>query len=206
MATFHKDEMHIALAEGTAALRSTRQISFGDGEVFPALSPDEKKIAYVDWSRGGGIKIVNIDGGEPRVIQATTYFEMLAWAPDGAGLVYSGRDDLWTVRLDEGKPRSIAAGAGRKYYPSYTADGRFIVFQRIQENKDDIWKVPVEGGQVQALVTSGMFPRAAPVGTRVAYFQHPTPDEWELHTLDTSNGKDQVMVTGASLAPYHPYT
>lgn len=207
LAVFHKDEMHVALAgSGAPASSSWRQISFGDGEAFPALSPDEKRIAYADWGRTGGIRIANVDGSDPRTFPATTYVMDLAWVPDGSGLIYSGRDQLWTIRLDEGKPRQLALDAGRKGYPSYTADGRTVVFQRIQENKDEVWKVPAEGGPAQMLATGGHFPRASPVGNRVAYFRQPAPGQWQLHVLDLSSGQDQVAASAATLAAYRPYT
>ena len=208
LTAFHKDEVHVAIAVRGGSLASLRQITYGEGEAYPSLSPDERRIAYSDQSPGGGIKIINVDGTEPVEVFIKHPPGALVWSPDGAALAYGdSHNSLWTVRLDEGKPRAVAQMSSSTISLSYSADGQFLVFQLSQNDKSDLWQVPVSGGQAQPLTSdaNSLHPRAAPSGDAVAYFRKTSPQTLELRVMDRATKHDFLVADAQAIAAYRPY-
>ena len=89
--------------------RETRQITYGEGEVFaPAWSPDGASIAFIsdrsedrDTSWNAEVYVVSADGGELQEWSHGLYcfsqsilYGALAWSPDGCKLAVIGNDDV----------------------------------------------------------------------------------------------------------------
>lgn len=184
-----------------------QQVTFtGDVDWGLTLSPDEKRIAFLRF-RGASnddIWIVNVDGSDPRQLTTGTYRPGdLAWSPDGRTIASSGSDhQLWTIRLDEGNSRSFPTVAGDKSNPSYSADGKSLIFELTRSGKTDLWLAPAAGGHGSALTEDGvsMEPRAAPSGTLVAFFRQTPAKTHELAILNTLNRQVRVVATAETLA------
>lgn len=123
----------------------------------PRWSPDGKEIAY-RWYRSGNqeIWVIPADGGASR--QLTDHPDedsVPAWAPSGKEIVFSSRRkggdrDVWAVPAGGGEPRFVIEGG---FFPSYSPDGRWILFQQQQVGAGPLqqWRVPTAGGEPERL-------------------------------------------------------
>ena len=85
-------------------------------------------------SNGGTIYIMNADGSGLRSL--TTGFEP-ALSPDGQQVAFTRWEDqkgLWVINVD-GSNAHLVTGADRARSPSWTPDGRPIIFERTVESK-----------------------------------------------------------------------
>jgi serine/threonine protein kinase len=171
-------------------------------DVQPAFSPDGQQIAFVSTrsSRtdlhnptanspliGGDIWVMSAlgdQGGSARRIVEGGNFP--AWSPDGEAIIYSRGpwfgQKLYRVAASGGEAREIPIKfkaevtlPGHLFYPSYSSDGRWIVF----EARGGIWVVSAEGGEAQ----------------RVAGGRHPVwnPASGAIIYSNTEPGKNQTL-------------
>jgi imidazolonepropionase-like amidohydrolase/Tol biopolymer transport system component len=120
--------------------------------VYPAMSwtPDGKAIVH--WAHGKLRKVTLADAkvseipfhvaGKRTVVEAlrtpievhpkTFHTKMLRWpnvAPDGKAVVYQALGHLWIRELPTGKPRRLTRDDDvLEFYPSFSRDGRSIVY------------------------------------------------------------------------------
>jgi serine/threonine protein kinase len=137
----------------------------------PAYSPDGKQIAFVSTRssssaliyRGPGTPLMGGDvwvmpalGGSARRIAEAGNFP--SWTPDGSAIIYvvgrQGTPKILSVPASGGTPREIPIKlkAGEPsltylFYPSYSSDGRWIVFEG--QPGDGIYVVSAAGGEAQ---------------------------------------------------------
>ncbi len=64
----------------------------------PALSPDGTQVAFTRWRDEAGLYVINVDGGDERLLYGTPQAKAPAWSPDGAKIAFThqkgGRLDL----------------------------------------------------------------------------------------------------------------
>lgn len=160
------------------------QLTADESENFqPAWSPDGKLIAFTS-KRRGGIWIVPSLGGNAR--QLTEGGSYPSWSPDGSMIAYQSTgigDDLgaiasgallpatiWVIPSLGGEARRITEVGnpeGGHGSPSWSPDGKRIVFASYDPEKTEVWMVTL-GGQPRKLIR-GFDPIFAPDGKHV-YF------------------------------------
>src|SRR5919202_111482 len=112
----------------------------GEDEIW-TMNPDG--TARQNLTRHDGRKISDID---PR------------WSPDGQQIAFA-RDDtntggdmqIWVMNADGSNQHAITNLGGRNRYPSWTADGKQIVFQHLESGSFEIYRVNVDGSGVTNL-------------------------------------------------------
>lgn len=114
-----------------------------------------------------------------------------AFAPDGAGIAYVGRDgagvdQVWVKDLDDGAPVQLTHGEEATRRPRWSPDGARIVFAR--EGRG-LWDVPTGGGTARQLVAEGTNPDVSREGRLV--FER----DGELWTA-RADGGDQRRIEG----------
>jgi eukaryotic-like serine/threonine-protein kinase len=96
----------------------------------------------------------------------------LAWAPDGR-LIYhsraSGRDAIWIVDSDGSGSQQLTSDAGGGF--SLSADGRFLVFQKLESSSLGLSKLDLTNGDEMRLTenSTDMTPHFAPDGQTIIY-------------------------------------
>lgn len=116
--------------------------------------------------------LVDVDSGETHQLTSGDFdVRHAAWAPDGQRLCFArtrseaGREhctDIWLVDIDgdaPGEPRRLSTEQANSAAPSWSPDGRWIVFTGSTEAGDAqqrLWLIDVEQGRVQELGDSSI--------------------------------------------------
>jgi TolB protein len=136
------------------------------------LSPDGKRLAISDQSRGGKSMIytVPIEGGSPKQITPLAPSYWHGWSPDGSTLAYcaerNSEFDVYTISAEGGEEKRLTAAKGLDDGPEYTADGKYIYFNSDRTGTMQIWRMKSDGAD-QEQVTRDEFNN---------WFAHPSPD------------------------------
>jgi Tol biopolymer transport system component len=112
--------------------------------IRPAVSPDEKMIAYFAMDgRGWYIAVMSLFGGPPLHTFPIPAIgsRVLRWMPDGRGLAYvDDRDDvsnIWLQRIDGGPPLQLARFTGGDIVAfDWSPDGRQLAYLRVTRSSD----------------------------------------------------------------------
>jgi Tol biopolymer transport system component/DNA-binding winged helix-turn-helix (wHTH) protein len=150
----------------------------------PAWSPDGQYIAYHSRERGG-IWVVPALGGDAR--RLTEFGSKPAWSRDGSMIAFqseSVRDlngsaygalppsTIWIVSSHGGEARQITqvgTPQGGHSSPTWSPDGKRIVFLAYDTSLAELWSVSSQGGDLKQLTTRQLFfdPVYAPDGESV---------------------------------------
>ena len=180
-------------ANAPAALR---RVTFAPGlEDEPTFSPDGKFLAYTTDERGNlDVVVQPLSGGEViRIAESDADEAEPAWSPDGAKIAFvSARDhggrlgvalnvstleqylnakfgDIFLIPALGGAAVKLAEDG---YYPSWSPDGKRIVFMSNREGTLSLWTISAEGGTPTRLTKDGSIdyqPSWSPDGKWIAY-------------------------------------
>jgi Tol biopolymer transport system component len=110
-----------------------------------------------------------------------------SWSPDGTKIVYLGgwaklccwrrAADLRLLDLATGTTTTLASGRAQDLYgPSISPDGTRILFTRYDEtpsgaqgDQEDLWTMPVTGGEPELLLEDRGYAEYAPDGTTIVF-------------------------------------
>ena len=165
-------EIYLRQVSGGADINLTNNPA---DDVQPVFSPDGKQIAFVSTRSsssgilyhgydlplmGGDIWVMPALGGGTRRIAGSGNFP--SWSPDGSAILYTGgpqrRQKIYRVASSGGEageiPLTFKAGAPPHrflLYPSYSSDGRWIVFEADVTTDNIIYVMSAEGGEPQRI-------------------------------------------------------
>ncbi|HEX6975506.1 MAG TPA: protein kinase [Vicinamibacterales bacterium] len=130
----------------------------------------------------------------------TDGFTGVSWAPDGRivfGSIASGRPEIWIANADGSEARQLTNDDSPAQNPAVSADGRFIVFQRFKTDGVNLWKMAIDGADVQQLTREGaaVTPVVSPDSRSVFYTSNSAgfPTTWKV----PAEGGDPVQVSKA---------
>jgi Tol biopolymer transport system component/serine/threonine protein kinase len=145
------------------------QLTADGGQNFePAFSPRGDLLAYCARKRGG-IWVVPVTGGNPR--QLTEFGSHPAWSPDGSQIAFQSAPSgnigfneanaqppstIWLISAEGGEPKQLTQAGnpvGGHGAPSWSPDGKRIVFDASNFGDYFVWSVSVQGSDVKK--TSG---------------------------------------------------
>lgn len=188
--------------------REVQLTADGGQNMESAWSPDGKLIAFYSYTRGG-IWLVSPFGGRAR--QLTEFGSHPTWSPDsqwiafqsnpfstlvtgGAGFSRSSR--IWTIRLDGTGARQItSAGSpgGGHGNPSWSADGKHIVFVSDDHTQAELWSITPDGKGLVCLSTLSAL-------KRLSYDPVYSPDGKSV-LFGAARGLWQIRVSPETSAP-----
>ncbi len=183
----------------------------GSGYIGQAVwSPDGKVIFYTRRHRRQSVQIVvrNLETGQESELHGaaglTTIGPGLAISPDGRYLAFTsswsgtGAKSVSVIPTAGGEPRELHSVQGperiNEKVVAWTPDGRYVVFGKQTQTKDDtqgsttrFWRVPAAGGEPEALglaIEDPLDLRFHPDGRRVAFTSRVDIDEiWVMENF-----------------------
>lgn len=176
-------------------LRSTR------GDLYPALSPDGDRIAFVSDRTGTAeVWTTEADGGDPvqRSDLGSWYARLPRWSPDGRRIAFEayvdGHADVWVIdRLGE-PARRLTSGSGDEVAPSWSRDGRWIYFGADRGDGWQVHRIPVGGGEPERVTRDGGIVAHEGVGGSTLYYSK--PDRPGIWARPVAGESERRVVTG----------
>jgi Tol biopolymer transport system component len=160
-------DVYVMAIGASTPLRLTRH---PDSDVGPAWSPDGRRIVFARYSsRERQLLTVPAEGGSEQVVATVGLGPAdpsapLAWSPDGRFVAYSDRvappetHGVFLLDLETQQRRRLttAPAPGYDTNPRFAPGGRQVAFARRTPTRvEDVYVVPVEGGEPQRLTHDG---------------------------------------------------
>ena len=182
-----QSDVWIVPAAGGDALRVTDDLAI---EQFLTWTPDGRGLTFGSSTNVPQVRIVPIEGGEPRLVSFADYpaFDARV-SPDGASILFvstrSGNNDIWVVPAAGGDPRPLTTSALSDGQPDWSPDGKSIAFSSNRRGSSDIFVMSDTGGEARLLTdwpaTGEGGPRFSPDGRTIAFTSNRearTSDVW----------------------------
>ncbi len=136
-------------------------------DVSPTWNP--KTNAQIAWVSGrtGLPQIYTMASDGTNVVRMTDqgYAVSPSWSPNGQFLAFAwvrhygpgapGASDIYVMDIASKQWAQLTHDGGRNDFPSWSPDGRHIVFQSNRTGKTQIWTMLADGSEQRQLTTSG---------------------------------------------------
>ncbi|HXA43469.1 MAG TPA: hypothetical protein VNV65_11240 [Candidatus Solibacter sp.] len=141
-------------------IRRPHQVSFppdfSGGDDAPAYLPDSSALVLVAWRNNhGNLDQAAVPSGRPRMVIDGTSADVLDPAPGPAGKLawVSRKGGIANVVVGgiDGSGPSVVANFADCRQPTWSPDGRTLVFISQHGGSSDLWSVPAAGGTAQRL-------------------------------------------------------
>jgi len=134
---------------------ATKALAGTDGAIFPFWSPDGRSIGFF---AGGKLKVIDLDGGSPRVLADAPNGRGGSWNRDGTILFApSTAGGILRVASTGGAPTAVtrlATGQSSHRWPEFLPDGRRFLFHANQGAKgaNGLFLASLDGGDVRRVL------------------------------------------------------
>lgn len=127
--------------------RVTTPVTTDDADVGAlALTPDRKSVSFIKAGKEGGLYMVSIDGGTPKLLLSRPRNEdggtvpPYAWSPDGRYVAYpddlrrsgyyywDSTTNIWILDTQTGKKTNVTRLSANHVEPQWSPDGKFLFF------------------------------------------------------------------------------
>jgi len=145
--------------------------------------------------------------------QLTTGPSAVAWSPNSRSVIYSMAGSLWRQDLGSRTAEQLTSSRGYDYQPDWSADGRWAVFARYNDDAVDLWALDLRDGRTTQLTSGGAVnvePRFSPDGTRIAFVSTSYKGHFHIFTGRFANGEltevQQLTPENVSSLPRYYYS
>jgi Tol biopolymer transport system component/DNA-binding winged helix-turn-helix (wHTH) protein len=171
-------------------------------DTSPRFSADGKHIAFQS-GRGGtnDIWVATADGRG--LVQITKNLGRSTgspvWSPGGQWIAFDsaaqgGGTDVWIVEASGGPPRKLTSGPGSNAVPSWSRDGKSVYFVSSRSGRNEIWRMPVDGGAAEQVTRNGGFAgQESSDGKTLIYTKSDSGSEG-LYSVSLAGGKEKQLL------------
>ncbi|HEU5001454.1 MAG TPA: hypothetical protein VFW71_01565 [Actinomycetota bacterium] len=152
----------------------------GDAVFAPALSPDHKRVAYVELPAatlasasndgGGPLVVQNVDGTGAKMV-ATGDNLSPAWSPDGTKLAFVRGGQLYTMGADGSNQQSLGINGTVDFHVSWSPDGTRIAFGAGNPAQVEIVTLADKSVAPLGSVPQAGNPTWSPDGSKLVFFE-----------------------------------
>jgi len=121
-------------------------------EASPTFSPDGQWLAYVsDLSGNPQVYTQELATGRTRRLTRMNWCDSPAWSPTGEWIAYAGRAnvkdtfDIFLVDVAGTKTIQLTHGEGSNEDPSWSPDGRFLIFTSTRDKRRRLYMMDADG-------------------------------------------------------------
>jgi TolB protein len=198
--------------------REQKRLTEGDAnDITPEWSPDGKQIAFVSDRTGHNeIYVISAAGGGARRVTNDRSDDIHPqWSPDGKRIIYcSARAntdqthapegeiyEVYTIKTDGTDPRQLTHDKGVNTYPSFTHDGRHILFRKIVPSKNsEVFVMNADGSSERNLSNNPAFdgwPRWSPDDSKIVFASNRGGPDYEIYVMNADGtGIQQLTQSG----------
>jgi len=124
--------------------------------LFPAWSPDGKKIAFHSWKANSVSNIWLVDADAKNATQITTEGGAYpSWFPDGERVAFlssrQGRQAMWAINLKTGQEKSLVDFSEQGAFMRLSPDGKWVALNATRNGAINTAIMPIEGGEAKPL-------------------------------------------------------
>jgi eukaryotic-like serine/threonine-protein kinase len=213
-------EIWVCASAGGDPVQLTRNKG-GLGEA-PRWSPDGRSLALVSAAGSRWVpSTVSADRGRvaPLATGATSFDESVpTWSRDGRWIYFSstrsGTTAIWKLPSAGGSAVPVTPHG---FFAQESPDGRFLYFTKTWDylgpaSVNEIWRMPLDGGEETLVVTGIKSYRTFVVGRRGVYYAHGESGRDSIRVHDLSTGRSHLVLElskpvapGLSLSPDERY-
>ena len=174
------------------------------------ISPDGTTIVISDQSQAPHQSIIYtlpIEGGTPTRITDNYPSYWHGWSPDGRTLAFCGQRDgkfgIFTIPAEGGQETRLTITDGLDDGPDYSPDGSNIYFNSDQTGNMQIWRMSVDGSNVEQVTKdefNNWFAHISPNGKWMVYLAyesdvkgHPPDKDVTLRLMSLDDGKVTLL-------------
>ena len=173
--------------------------------VWPALSPDGRKIAFVKMTNSNAapedqsldIFVADVDAGNvTRLTHTPGHEHVPQWSPDGTKIVYDltpvgGAGDIWVMNANGTDKRRLTSDPANESHPSFSPDGTEILFASRRDGDNEIYVMDASGGNLRRLTSnsaSDWSPSWSADGQRIVFHSKRDGNQ-EIYVMDRDGSK-----------------
>jgi len=163
--------------------RAERIVSSSRPDRCPAISPDGKKISFVSSQTGGARQVWIAEANGKNAKQLTNFADgtlatRTIWSPDSTRLVFDvastgGNSVIYTLNVEGGVPQKLTDETADSIAPSWSQDGNFVYFTKLQNEQWQVWRMPATGGEAVQITKNGGYEAHESPDGRFLYFNKP---------------------------------
>ena len=169
-----------------------------EGKQIINQSPDGKKTIYLRSNEPGKYYLANIDGTGETLLPSHGG----EWSTDSKMLVYMQRVtgenfDIFTYAVDTGKVTNVTNSPAFDADPSFSPDGKQILFDSDRDGNQEIYAVNIDGTSLRRLTfdpAGDNHPAFSPDGTQIVFTSGRDSENADVFIMN-ADGSDPINIT-----------